>query len=111
MRAKGFKLIECRDATLVHSLGRITLHRLLGRELVITNHSPKRRYYINRNRLVLIKRYFFKNREWVLAEMKELVIGSIIILLIEDKKMAKAGYMIRALFDGALNRLGQRVAL
>ena len=111
MRANGYKLIECPDATLLHSLGRATLRRILGRELMITNHNPKRRYYINRNRLVLIKRYCFKDREWALAKLKSLVLDSIMVLMVEEDKLAKAGYMLRAVFDGMFNRLGPRVPL
>ncbi len=108
MRLMGFELIECPKAILLHSLGRITLHRLLG---TITNHNPKRRYYITRNRLVLIRRYFRMDREWSITELKDLIMDSLRVLLAEDRKLAKAGYMLRALYDGALNRLGQRVVM
>jgi rhamnosyltransferase len=111
MRLLGFKIIECPQAVLLHSLGRITVHRILGRELPVTNHNPKRRYYINRNRLVLVRRYFRKDRDWALTELKAMVMDSMMILWVEDHKFAKAGYMLRALYDGMLNRLGQRVPL
>ena len=111
MRLSGFKIVECRDAVLLHSLGRITVHRILGRELPVTNHNPKRRYYIHRNRLVLIRRYFWKDRDWALTELKGLMFDSAMVLFFEDHKTAKAGYMLRALYDGMLNRLGQQVPL
>ena len=111
MRLMGFKIIGCRDAVLLHSLGHITLHRILGRELPVTNHNPKRRYYIHRNRLVLIRRYLASDKDWAITELKALVLDSMMVLWAEDKKIAKAGYMLRALYDGMLNRLGQRVPL
>ena len=58
MRSLGLRLIDCPEAILIHSLGHITFHSLWGRGFATSNHSPKRRYYITRNRLVLIKRYF-----------------------------------------------------
>lgn len=108
VRALGLRVIESPHATLLHSLGRITMHPLFG---IVTNHSPKRRYYINRNRLVLVKRYFLKDPEWALNKLKTLVLDTIMVLLVEDEKLAKARYMARAFYDGMLNRLGQRVPL
>ncbi len=108
LRLMGFKVIESPDTILWHSLGRITIHPLFG---IVTNHSPKRRYYINRNRLVLVKRYFFKDPEWSLNKLKTLIFDTVMVILVEDKKLAKAGYMVRALYDGIFNRMGQRVPL
>lgn len=111
MRAAGFKIIECPKAILVHSLGRITRHKIFGKNLFTTNHSAKRRYYITRNRMVLIRRYFSKDREWVVAHFKAMVMESVMIFLAEQDKLSKARYIVRAIWDAIFNRLGPRVAL
>jgi rhamnosyltransferase len=111
LRSRGFKIVESRDAVLLHSLGRLTVRTVLGKQLHITNHSPKRRYYIHRNRLVLVKRYFWADPEWSRLKLKTLILDTFQVLIFEDQKLAKAGYMARALFDGLFNRLGQRVPL
>lgn len=111
LRAAGLKVIECPEAVLTHSLGRITQHKLLWKKFTTTNHSAKRRYYITRNRLVLIRRYMFKDSEWAVADFKGLIVEGIKMLLVEEDRIAKVGYMLRGVFDATFNRLGPRVLL
>lgn len=111
LRAAGLKIIESDKAILVHSLGSITQHQLLWKTFSTTNHSAKRRYYITRNRLVLIVRYFIRDREWALADLKGMVLEAGKSLLVETDRLAKVGYMLRAVFDAMFNRLGPRVPL
>lgn len=111
MRSQGYQIAQCRRAVLKHSLGRITPRRFFRGIMLVTNHSAGRRYYINRNRLVLIKRYFRHDREWAMIEAKGLIADSIAVLRFEKDKAAKFNSMARALFDGLFNRLGQRVPL
>ena len=111
MRAAGLKVIECPKAILTHSLGRITQHKLFTKKYTTTNHSPKRRYYITRNRLILIRRYFPKDREWAVADFKGMVKETAKIFLVEQDKVLKARYILRGIWDAIFNRLGQRVSL
>jgi rhamnosyltransferase len=110
-RSRGFAIVQSSAAVLTHSLGQLRVRKFLGKELFITNHSPKRRYYIQRNLVVLLKRYFRTDPEWSLLKLKTLILDTFQVLIFEDQKLAKAGYMARALFDGLFNRLGQRVPL
>ncbi len=111
MRAVGFKVIESKQAILAHSLGRITWHRVLGVTFYTTNHSPGRRYYITRNRLVMMRRYLYKDREWVISDFKGMVVDTVKILLAEQDKLLKMKYMMRGVYDALMYRLGPRVAL
>ena len=111
LRSAGLKVIECSDTVLTHSLGRIAQHKLLWKTFTTTNHSAKRRYYITRNRLVLIRRYWLQDSEWAMRDFKGLIFETAKIVLVEKDKLAKAGYMLRAVFDAAFGRLGQRVPL
>lgn len=111
VRAAGMKVIERQDAVLMHSLGRMTQHRFMGKTFSTTNHSAKRRYYITRNRFTVMRRYLRSDREWVIGDFKGMVKESIKILVVENDKLAKAGYMLRGLFDAVFNRMGPRVAL
>ncbi|MBD5290051.1 MAG: glycosyltransferase family 2 protein [Bacteroides sp.] len=56
-KSKGYRMIQCRDAKLLHELGNGTKDRVL-------NHSPFREYYIMRNglRLVTMKHIPFGHR-------------------------------------------------
>jgi len=111
MRAAGFKVIECSKAILAHSLGRITQHKIFSKKYTTTNHSAKRRYYITRNRLVLIKRYFYQDREWALADFTGMVKETVKIFLAEQDKVSKARYIGLGIWDAIFNRLGPRVPL
>lgn len=111
LRAAGFQIIQCPNAVLAHSLGRITRHRLLGKSYTTTNHSAKRRYYITRNRLVLIRRYYSIDRAWAMGELKGLFVETIKILLAEQDKLSKARYICLGIYDALRFRMGPRVSL
>ena len=111
IRAAGLKIVECSNAILVHSLGRMTQHKFLWKTFSTTNHSAKRRYYITRNRLVLIKRYFDKDREWAFGDFKGIVLETIKMLLVEQDRLSKFRYMARAVYDAIFDKLGQRIPL
>ena len=61
MRAAGYKIVES-NVVLNHSLGKMTPHTFAGRHIFVTNHNPQRRYFITRNRIVLLRRYMGKDR-------------------------------------------------
>ena len=111
MRSLGLRLIDCPHAVLIHSLGRITFHSLWGRKFATSNHSAKRRYYITRNRLILMKRYLYKDPEWVNYDLHKIPMETLTLLLFERDRLLKAIYMVRAAFDATFERLGQRVPL
>lgn len=111
MRSLGLRLIDCPAAVLVHSLGHLTFHNLMGKVLYNTNHCAKRRYYITRNRLVLMKRYLYKDPEWVRYDLSKLLWETVALFLYEQDRFMKSIYMMRAVVDAALGRMGQRVRL
>lgn len=111
LRRAGFKVIESQKAILIHSLGNITERKFLGRTLSATNHSAKRRYYITRNRLVLMKRYLFRDPEWVSTDFKSMAVETVKIFLVEKDRLAKARYICQAIYDALWGRLGPRVPL
>ena len=111
MRSFGLRLTVCPDAVLLHSLGSMSFHTLCGRRFLTSNHNSRRRYYITRNRLVLMKRYFYNDREWVKFELGRIPLETLTLFLFERHRFSKALFMVRAAFDAAFDRLGQRVDL
>jgi rhamnosyltransferase len=83
----------------------------LGRSLYNTNHSAKRRYYITRNRLILMKRYLYKDPEWVKYDLSKMMQETLTLFFFERDRLTKSMYMMRAVFDAVFGRLGQRVPL
>lgn len=94
----GIKIIRVNSIVLLHELGKGQHRRLFGRQLTVLNHSPMRKYYIVRNRLIYIK----KHREVIdyKAERKKYIYFYIKTLLFEDQKWEKLKEMLRGRRDG-----------
>ena len=107
MRATGYKIVES-TTVLNHSLGRMTQHVFAGRHILVTNHSPQRRYFITRNRIVLLRRYMGKDREWTAYELTDFWKGTVALLLFEKDRWLKIKYMLRGAWDAILGRMGSR---
>jgi rhamnosyltransferase len=107
LRSKGFRLIEAPEAILEHSLGRMELHAIAGRQFKTFNHSPLRRYYNARNRILVYRRYGGSFPGWVWGDLGNFMreIGGIVIF--EQQKIAKLAAICRGLIDGLLGRTGK----
>jgi len=106
LRSAGYLLLESTVALLEHRIGATSRHAILGRQVKVTNHSPLRRYYMTRNRLVLYRRYGTRFASWALNDfccmLKELV-G---VILFEQGKTEKMRMMLLGMFHGLSGRLG-----
>jgi rhamnosyltransferase len=98
LRSHGYKVIMSCKPLMVHSVGDQTVHRFISKQ-ICTNHSPLRRYYITRNRLVLYKTYICKDGNWVLRSFFTSMRELIMIILFEDHKFEK----LRAVALGILH--------
>jgi len=110
LRSMGLCIAESQSAVLLHSLGKISFHRILGRSLPTTNHSPSRRYYIARNRLYVFIRYP-RERSWICQNGLATMLDMMMILLFEKEKLAKLRFMLKGVIDCLLGRMGQQVPL
>lgn len=111
LRLAGLQIQECLGAVLLHSLGNITTGKILWKRVLTANHSARRRYYITRNRLVLILRYLTKFPNWSYRESKAIVMDTIRVFLLETDKSKKLLYTCKGIFDGLFGRMGPRVEL
>ncbi|HEY0797047.1 MAG TPA: glycosyltransferase family 2 protein [Acidisarcina sp.] len=112
VRAKGYRIVQCAQAMLRHSLGAPMVHRVLGMRLFgTTNHNPARRYYLARNRTWLLKKYWASYPTWCsglcILTLKEIVK----ILLVENRRWSKLGHTLLGLYDGVIGRMGMTVKL
>jgi len=90
LRKHGFKIIRVNNAILHHQLG-----ELKGFFNTVT-HNAERRYYITRNMLYVMTKYFPK---LFLFGSKELIKSFLLILLVEDNKINKLKSMFRGIAD------------
>ena len=108
-RRQGMRILES-PATLYHSLGRTTYHRILGISFGATNHSAKRRYYITRNRLRVLWRYG-ADWPWAWREVKAVLADAVKIVLVEDNKWKKFQAMLAGSIDALAGKMGKQVDL
>jgi rhamnosyltransferase len=106
-RSRGMLILQA-PVEVTHALGAVTHHRILGHSFSVTNHSPSRRYYMTRNRLVLMRRYR-KDSEWVLRECWAMAMEFVKILLAESQKRRKLAAITLGTWDAVRGRLGCRL--
>jgi rhamnosyltransferase len=108
VRSQGYRLLECKDAVLLHEPSSPQVHRLLGRRLLTTsNYSAFRRYYSERNRVWLrrkhMKQFPAMCRELISTSIKD----AIKVLLVEEDKKRKMRSILRGVWDGWHGRMGR----
>lgn len=108
IRRHGWLVVEAPQVVMSHSLGASRVHRVLGRDTVLTHHSPLRRYYMTRNQLEICTRYLMFDPLWCSRVLATLASGTVAMLLVEDQRFAKLGAVLRACRDFALRRFGPR---
>ncbi len=102
----GFRIVVPRNAFLHHTLGKASIINILGRTLLTLNHPPMRRYYISRNRLYLMKTFFFRFPSFFLFHLREASIDLVRVFLFEEDRWEKSKYSLRGIRDGICGRLG-----
>jgi len=107
LRALGSRVIVTRDALLVHSVGDYERVRVLGMEIAHSIHPPARRYYITRNRLVLIGEYALKEPRWALGQIRRLIQDTLLMLLFERARRRKVVAMGLGAWHFLRRRLGR----
>ncbi|MGW0023592.1 glycosyltransferase [Rhodococcus sp. NPDC003383] len=89
LRVHGYQVFADDRVQIAHPIGSGGSVRILGRRVSVTHHSPLRRYYITRNRLVMFRRYGRREGRWFLVTLRRLVIATLLALTIEDARGAK----------------------
>ncbi len=109
IRKNGFRIIVAYDAIMTHEVGNSReFKNILGKKVLITNHSAKRCYYMTRNGLILVREYFFREPSWVLRRIAwYFVIKPALIILYEENKLQKIKYMIKGMADALINKTGK----
>lgn len=107
LRRQGMSILQS-PAELFHSLGRSSNHRLLGLRFCATNHSAERRYYMTRNRLVLMARYA-SDFPWLWRESKSFISELVKIALVEEDRTSKLRAVAAGISDAVRGKWGKQV--
>lgn len=113
IRAHGYRIVQIEDARLLHTLGRLTKFRLLGREFEVTNHSAARKYYQTRNRLWTLGLPQARAFWWKQAarEFKGMTWDFAKVLMAEEDKWNKTRRIFLGVWHAFSGRMGKRVEL
>jgi rhamnosyltransferase len=108
LRSSGLVIEECDDAMLLHSPGQPTVLRLCGVRLFQTaNYSAVRRYYQDRNRIWLTRKYWKKFPKFCLRLYRDSLKEHVKTLLGEDQKWNKCYCAGLGILDGLRGRMGK----
>lgn len=106
LNKNGLKVIQVKDAILVHNLGESTKKNFLGLKFTPTNHSALRRYYMTRNRMYIWNKYKNEFPQWVSVDKRRFITENIKIVLFEADKLNKLKFIKKGISDYKNNKFG-----
>lgn len=107
--AHGYRVIKSRRALMAHSIGAPTQHRLLWMKKWTTNYSADRRYYIARNKTVMLREYGnYRMGGWAIKSLFSCLKTCKRIILYEHPKAGKIAALASGWWDGIHGNMGPR---
>jgi len=112
LRRLGGTIHLVREAILMHEVGDPEQYVLFGKyTFSISNHSAKRRYFIVRNRLLVLKSHYTDNPRYTIFMLRMTAIETIKIVLVPKDRMQKLWLSFRGFLDALVDRRGNKVGL
>jgi len=113
LRDFGYIVIMCPRAILLHSPGSPRQHTVLRViSFWATHHSVGRRYYMTRNSIVMVQRYWRTYPGWAFYTCRSLlVVIPAKIILVEEQRWKKLKNIACGLVDAIRGNMGRRVGL
>lgn len=106
-RLKNWLTVQANDVIMPHSLGQLERRTIASRNYFPSNHSPLRRYYITRNRLILLLKYRTEFPEFSKNHLINILRESMLIVLFEKQKISKLAMSILGVFHALMGRRGK----
>jgi rhamnosyltransferase len=110
-RSSGYTLAECRQAVLQVAVGSITAHHAFGVTILARNYSARRRYYLTRNRLVMVLRFWRQQPAWCCRALQDIVQDAMKVAFVEEERWSKMTHTARGVYDALCGRMGKVVEL
>jgi len=108
LNSNNFKVIRLNTVHLEHNLGNATTHTSpTGKQITALNYNKIRRYYITRNKLMIIAKYRKSYPEFSKGVVKGLFRDLRHVLLYENQKIPKLKSMLKGGADFILKRTGK----
>ena len=104
LRMNDFKIIRCNNASLNHALGETRFIKIFDIKIPYHVHSPTRKYYMMRNNIYILKKYFSKNTWFCLKKQLFIFIFCVQSLTLEDNRLINLKYLLKGFLDGIFNK-------
>jgi rhamnosyltransferase len=105
--SNGYQIIRNNNAILNHNLGTRKKIQFFGGYLSLTIHAPFRRYYMFRNHISLIKKYWKYSPIFLIKKTFFLFILILQILFFEEDKYKNINQSLQGIIDGFMGRMGK----
>lgn len=105
-RLSKYRIVESTHTHLIHVPGNVSENFIFGTKICTSNHSPLRRYYMYRNRIIYLKRYFLVDSIFILQDLLTGLKDALKIALLEEQKKDKLIMVCVGIKDGIFNKLG-----
>lgn len=108
LRSRSWRVIYTPCPLIDHAIGNPRRHRLLGMRVATSNHSPLRRYYMTRNRLVTDWAFAHSQPRAVIGDFCRIGGETLLLLLFEDQKRHKIAAMLQGGWHAVTGRMGRK---
>lgn len=107
LKDSGADILKVNRAIIYHQLGEISEHKLFGKTITTTNHSPIRRYYYYRNLIYMYEHHKENHKEWINLEIKHAIKNIPRIILFEKNKTDQIKSITKGILDAKKGKYGQ----
>jgi rhamnosyltransferase len=108
LKRLGYKVNQCNNAILKHSIGAIINTNLFGYKYTITTHRPFRLYYFTRNGLYVAFKYIIDYPYFLIYFTSGLLKNIFKAIFIEDSKMERLKMICAGFSDFLKGRYGKK---
>lgn len=105
-RTHGRSVVVSRQPIMAHSVGEPDGPRLPLLGIRFPGHSPLRKYYITRNSLVTMARYWRNEPDWCLRRAIKLLLGLVLMATLCDQRRRNVRAFMAGLVDGLHSKMG-----
>lgn len=96
----GFKTMQINQCLLHHHLGDPVYRKLFGIQICSTNHSILRRYYMSRNHVYIMRKYFKKFPLFLLKKNISFLLVVLKVVYVENCRLSKLSKIWQGILDG-----------
>lgn len=105
-RSLGYQILMSRKPGMSQPIGCNRQHASRLRRYISFDHSPVRKYYIARNSVASVQKYFFREPLWSMFQCLRLMVDVMSIAFFEAEKLKKLRAVARGINHGVAGKMG-----